>query len=167
MKRRTGLLLGLALLSTAAVAAALFTQHVWDMQPCPWCILQRVIFLAIAALCLLALPFAAWQRAAALPFAAWWQRAVALPVALLALGGVAAAAYQHFVAAQSESCALSWPERFIATLGLDALWPQVFVAYASCQDAAVTLLGLPYEAWSGLLFLVVLAGSLTLLLKEA
>ena len=35
-------------LPVAAVGAALITQHGLDMQPCPWCVLQRVIFLGIA-----------------------------------------------------------------------------------------------------------------------
>ena len=32
-----------------AVALALVTQHVFGMQPCPWCVLQRLIFVAISA----------------------------------------------------------------------------------------------------------------------
>lgn len=140
MRRPALLLLALAAVCLAAVAAALFTQYQWDMQPCPWCILQRVIFLAIAAVCLLALPFAPLRRAAA------------VPIALLALCGVAAATYQHFVAASSASCNLSLAERIVAAIGLDAWWPEVFVAYSNCQDAAVNLFGLPFEAWSGLLF---------------
>ena len=32
-------------LSFGAVAAALVSQHVFGMQPCPWCVLQRLIFL--------------------------------------------------------------------------------------------------------------------------
>ena len=51
MNRRL-LLVAIALLSLGAVGAALLTQHVWGMQPCPWCVLQRAIFclIAIAAL---------------------------------------------------------------------------------------------------------------------
>ena len=45
-------LLALALLCVAVVGAALVTQHVFDMLPCPWCILQRIIFLVIALLLL-------------------------------------------------------------------------------------------------------------------
>ena len=45
----------IALLSLAAVAAALVSQHMFDMQPCPWCVLQRLIFLAIAGVSALAL----------------------------------------------------------------------------------------------------------------
>ena len=49
------LLAGTALVSVAAVGVALVSQHVFGMEPCPWCILQRVIFLAIALVCLVGL----------------------------------------------------------------------------------------------------------------
>ena len=42
--------------------------------------------------------------------------------------------------------------RIVGTLGLDERWPQVFMATASCAEAKVKLMGLPYEAWSGMLF---------------
>ena len=45
------LLASVALLSLAAVGLALVSQHVFGMEPCPWCVLQRVIFLAIALAC--------------------------------------------------------------------------------------------------------------------
>ena len=35
----TRLLLAMAAVSVAAVGIALVSQHVFDMQPCPWCIL--------------------------------------------------------------------------------------------------------------------------------
>ena len=44
--RLFGLVAGVAL---AGVGAALVSQHVFDMQPCPWCVLQRLIFVVIAA----------------------------------------------------------------------------------------------------------------------
>ena len=49
-----------ALTCLAAVGVALVSQHVFDMQPCPWCVLQRVVFLAIALACGLGL---AWRSA--------------------------------------------------------------------------------------------------------
>jgi disulfide bond formation protein DsbB len=67
---------------------------------------------------------------------------------LLAAGGMAAALWQHFVAASSESCNLTWPDRLMAALKLDSLLPEVFQARASCAEAAVNLFGLPYEFWS-------------------
>jgi disulfide bond formation protein DsbB len=64
------------------------------------------------------------------------------------------------VAANAESCAFSPPERFIAWTGLDARFPEVFVAYASCADAKVQLLGLPYEFFSLGLFALLGAAAL-------
>jgi disulfide bond formation protein DsbB len=144
-----------ALLCVAAVAAALVSQHRFDMQPCPWCVLQRLIFLAIAAAALLA-----WALPPAGP-----RRIGAGLMLLLAGSGVAAALWQHFVAASSTSCNLTLADRIVAATGLDQRWPDVFVAYASCADAKVNLLGLPYEAWSLALFAALGAVALRVLLK--
>jgi len=145
-----------ALLALGAVAAALVSQHVYDMQPCPWCVLQRLIFVAIAAACALGL---LWRGVAG--------RIVAAVLALaLALSGVAAALYQNRVAAKSESCAFTFPERFIAATGLDAWLPDVFQARASCIDAAVRLWGLPYEVYSLALFALVAVGGVVLLRRR-
>ncbi len=125
-------------LPLVAVALALVSQHRFGMEPCPWCVLQRVIFLAIA---LAALP--AWVVSAR-PL----RLASAAAVLALAAGGVAAALWQHFVAAASASCNLTLADRIVGGLGLDALLPDVFEPRASCADSAVALLGLPYEFWS-------------------
>ena len=147
----------LFVLPLAAVGAALFTQYAWDMQPCPWCVLQRVVFLAIALAALPALLFrAAWAR--------WLSGGL---VVLLASGGAAAALWQHFVAASSTSCALTWADRWIRNSGLDELLPQVFAAYASCAEAKVNLFGVPYEFYSLALFIVIGSGALLLLSARA
>ena len=74
---------------------------------------------------------------------------------MLAAGGLAAALWQHFVAAQSASCNLTLADRIVNATGLNAMLPDVFEARASCADAAVSLLGLPYAMWSGVLFAVI------------
>ena len=137
----------LAVLGVTAVVAALISQHVFGMEPCPWCVLQRVIFLAIALVCLVGL---AWRARAG-------QRAAGALVLLLAAGGVAAALWQHFFAAASASCNLTLADRIVGATKLDTLLPDVFSARASCADAAVNLAGMPYEFWSLLLFLVAAA----------
>jgi hypothetical protein len=38
----------IALVALAAVGAALVSQHRFGMEPCPWCVLQRLIFVGIA-----------------------------------------------------------------------------------------------------------------------
>jgi len=129
-------------LSIGAVGAALVTQHVFDMQPCPWCVLQRLIFVALALVAVLGLLWTSrlGRRVAAV-----------IGVALAALG-VAAALWQHAVAAKSASCNLTLADRIVSGLQLDALLPQVFAATASCAEAAVQLFGVPYEYWSLALF---------------
>ncbi len=153
MNSRDGWLVGITLASIAALAAALVLQYRWNMQPCPWCILQRAVFVAIAAAGIVGL---LWRgRLGA--------RLSALLVLLLAVCGAAAALWQHFVAVSAESCALTLAERIVSTLALDERWPEVFTAFASCKDAAVRLLGVPFEFWSLALFVVIGAVSISVL----
>ena len=140
----------LVLLPLAAVAAAVVSQHVYGMLPCPWCVLQRLLFVLIA---LLALP----GLLVRVPIV---RLAAAVEVLLVCIAGLAAALWQHFVAASSTSCAMTLADRINTAVGLDALWPEVFAAYATCADSAVKLFGLPYEAYSGALFIVLAVLSL-------
>ncbi len=136
------LLLGMLVAAWGSVGFALYTQHVWGMLPCPWCVLQRLIFVLIgeAALLGLLLAGASGRRVAG---------GLALP---LALAGMGTALWQHFVAAASASCNLSMADRLMGATGLDSRFPEVFAAYASCADAKVDLAGVPYELWSLALF---------------
>jgi protein dithiol:quinone oxidoreductase len=154
---RTALWAVLVLLPLAAVGAALVSQHTFDMQPCPWCVLQRVIFVAMA---LVAAPALLLRQA--LP-----RRLLAGAALLLAVAGMAAALWQHFVAASSTSCNLTLADRIVGGLGLDGLAPAVFAAYASCADAAVKLVGLPYEFWSLALYVLLAVLALRLLRRPA
>jgi len=138
------LLLGIAALSVAAVAAALVAQYRFDMQPCPWCILQRVIYVLIAVIAALG---------ALLPGTAA-RRSGAAAVLLLAGCGVASAVYQHVVASQLYSCSLTFADKVINALKLESLVPSVFGVTASCADAAVSVLGVPFEYWSLALFVL-------------
>lgn len=147
------LLGGVALTGVAAVGIALVSQHVFGIEPCPWCILQRVIFLSIALVCVLALP---WRSRAASALAAGLG-------ALLAMAGMAAALWQHFVAARSDSCAVSLADRIVSGLHLDTLWPDVFLAGAGCADVPASLLGIPFPIWSlGLFVLMDIACTLAI-----
>jgi len=148
------LFLAAAALNLGVVATALYTQHALGMLPCPWCVLQRLIFVVVAAAALLG---AALSAPAA-------RRGAAGLMLLGAVAGAAAALWQHFVAASSTSCKLTLADRIISATGLDALLPDVFGVWASCADAAVKLLGLPYEAWSLTAFLLLAAIAVRLLL---
>ncbi|MES2714497.1 MAG: disulfide bond formation protein B [Pseudomonadota bacterium] len=156
MRART-LLAGLTVLPLLAVAAALYTQYRMDMMPCAWCVLQRLMFVVVAAAGLLGLvlPGAALRRAAGV---------LAL---LAAAGGITAALWQHFVANASASCAMSLADRLMGATGLDSRFPEVFAAYASCADAKVDLLGLPYEFWSLGLFVVLALAAARVIARPA
>ena len=157
MKRGSLALQALAvLLPLAAVATALYTQHVLGMQPCPWCVLQRLIFLAIA---LAALPGLLANRPP-------WRQLSGAAVVVLAGCGAAAALWQHFVAAASASCVQTLADRVVGGLGLVDALPEVFAPYASCAEAAIKLLGLSYEFWSLGLFLALGAIGLNGLLRR-
>jgi disulfide bond formation protein DsbB len=136
---------GIAIGCLAAVAAALVSQYKFDMQPCPWCVLQRVIFLAVALACVVGL---VWRRTAGRMLAS------AVGIALAACG-IGSALWQHFKAAASASCSFTLADKIIGTLQLDSLAPDVFSPRASCADAAVKLLGVPYDFWSLALFTLI------------
>ena len=136
----------IAFVSFAAVLVALATQHLFDMQPCAWCTFQRLIYLVIGALAVIA-----WLRSRV-----GLRRArlslLALTMALLSAYGVAVALYQHLVASRTESCSLTLADKVIKAAHLDEFAPWLFKATAYCSEANVPLLGLPYALWSALLF---------------
>lgn len=148
MKRSTALLSGVALVSVGAMAAAWVSQHHYGMQPCPWCVLQRAVFGALALAAILGLLVRRSHGAL---------QAVSVLGAALGLAGGAAATWQHFVAASQVSCNLTLADKIVSTLRLDETWPGMFSATASCAEAAVKLWGVPYEFWSLALF-AMLAG---------
>ena len=133
-----------AALSFGVVVAALVSQHAFGMEPCPWCVLQRLIFVAIGVFAVLGL---VWRGPAG-------SRVAGTFALLLAGAGMSAAAWQQFVAAKSASCNLTLADRVMSASQLDRLLPDVFEARASCADAAVNLLGVPYAMWSALAFVV-------------
>jgi disulfide bond formation protein DsbB len=135
-------LLALAGVCWGAVGFAMLAQYQWDMLPCPWCTLQRLIYLLIGLLALMA---AGWGAA--------WPRRALMGLGLVLSGcGVASALWQHLVAAASASCNLTLADKILSALGLFDLAPEVFAPMASCADAAVNLLGVPFAIWSVLLF---------------
>ena len=136
-------LVAIGLVSLGAVGLAAIAQHVFDMQPCPWCVLQRLIYIVVGVLALVA---------AALPGLG---RRLFIVLALLGtLCGLASALWQQLHAVNEASCAMTLADRIMTALQLDSLVPQLFTAYASCADAAVSVLGIPFAVWSCLLYVI-------------
>ena len=133
----------IGVISLGAVGVAAIAQYAFDMQPCPWCVLQRLIYIVIGVLALLGALLSNTPRR------------IAVGLAFLgALWGIGTALYQQLHAVNEASCDLSMAERFINWLQLDRLVPQLFIAYASCADAAVSILHIPFAVWSCILFTI-------------
>jgi len=140
-----GLLTASALLCALALVLGQAAQHLLDMQPCAWCVLQRLLFLLVGAFALIG-----WL--------ARGSRAMAVAMSALAFasaaGGTWAALHQQFVASQSESCVFTFADRTMMKLRLDESLPWLFEATASCSEANLPLLGLPFATWSAALFVL-------------
>lgn len=145
--RSTRLLHLIAVICVAAVAAALASQHLFDMPPCAWCVFQRLLFLVIAVVC--------W---AGVLLARIWPPAPRVAgglTGLIAVGGVISGWYQHTVAAQMFSCDRTFADHFMVNSGLDAAIPWLFGIFATCMDAQVKLLGVEYVLWAVATFVLV------------
>ena len=111
---------GCALIGAAALAAAVVSQHAFGFEPCSWCVLQRLIVLLLILVCAAGALMGTRERPRRWP--AWG----AFP---LALSGLGAALWQHFVAASSSSCNLTLADRIVSGLRLDALAAEIVDAY--------------------------------------
>jgi len=134
----------IALFSFGAVGIALVSQHVFDMPPCAWCVMQRLIYLVIGVVALIG----------GLGGGRALTRICGFLAALLSLSGIVAAWYQYSVAANMLSCDQTFADRFMTGIGLASAIPPLFGIYATCMDAKVPVLGVEYALWSLALFVI-------------
>lgn len=124
--------------------AAGLSIGVWlNLQPCPFCIFQRVLYLLIG---FAALAGAVWSAS---PMA----RRLASGIGVgAALGGLVTASYQTYMQlfpASVIECGFSEPnaiERFVDVLG--PYWEFMFLATGLCSSVDWTFLGLSMANWS-------------------
>ncbi|MEN4921361.1 disulfide bond formation protein B [Achromobacter spanius] len=135
----------IALFCFGAVGVALVSQHVFDMPPCAWCVMQRLIYLVIGVFALIG----GFGGGRALT------RVCGALAAILSLSGIVAAWYQYSVAANMLSCDQTFADRFMTGIGLESAIPALFGIYATCMDAKVPVLGIEYALWSLALFVIV------------
>ena len=138
--------------SLALVVVAVLMGEWLHLAACPLCIFQRILYLLLAGLALIA---------ALLPQGRG--RTLVVFVALVvALGGVAAAVWQSWLQAfpnPALECSYSDPnmiERLVDWLGMQ--WPRLFMATGFCSSKEWTLVGLSMANWSVLAFLVLGVG---------
>ena len=146
MQLELNLLRLIGVLSLSSVSIALVSQYVFDMQPCAWCVFQRLLYLTIGLISL-GLGFSKPTRVrTALGSAS---------LVAIAMMGVSAAWYQEKVAANTFSCAQTLADQIMTKSGLDSAAPWLFGIYASCMDARVKLLGIEYAWWSLAMFILI------------
>ncbi|MBP5986665.1 MAG: disulfide bond formation protein B [Azonexus sp.] len=139
--------LGLGCFGLVAFGMAL--QQIYHLAPCPLCIFQRLLYLAIGALGLLGFVLPAGRLL--------W---VAL-IGGLGLLGTGVAAYQTWMQAYphlAPECSYTDPniiERLVDWLGME--WPSLFLATGFCTSRDWELFGLSMANWSVLIFIGIVA----------
>jgi disulfide bond formation protein DsbB len=144
MKSSKILLIAIAVACLALLGGAVYLQLVRYMLPCPWCVIQRYIFLAIAVICLITalLPASATRIGAALG-------------TLTALGGCGAAGWLVWVQAHpSVSCGIDPMETSLNKIFSAKLLPVLLKADGMCSTEYEPILGVSLPQWSLTAFVV-------------
>lgn len=141
LPRRWLYLLG-ALTVAALFGAALYLQYVLRQDPCPLCMVQRVIFIAIGALFFIAALHNAGRIGS---------RVYSVLVALFAAGGVAVAArhiwIQHLPKDQVPGCGPGL-EYMLQNFPMSEVWQELLHGSGECAAKGWTFLALGIPEWS-------------------
>jgi protein dithiol:quinone oxidoreductase len=130
----------------ALLVAAYFLQYgPGQMQPCPLCILQRYVYIAIALAAILAAALGP-RRVGAMLFAS--------VIAVFALTGAALALWQVTKGDTMTSCDTDPVGLFVYALPMRSWWPAFLAAYGGCADKIPPILGISVPLWSFLWFAV-------------
>ena len=138
------------------LGVALYLQHWKNLDPCPWCVVQRIGFMLIGLVALLA----ALHRPARSGIAVYGGL-----VSLVSIGGIAAAGYQIYLQMDPKralSCAGSAVERILDKLALGKLIPPLLQYDGPCTLKPWSLLGMSIPEWSLIWFGIFLIAALTI-----
>ena len=131
------------------IASGLYLQHNKGLEPCPLCVLQRVIFVAIGAVALVAALLGPKRPVARI--------VSGLAVALLALAGAVVAArqswLQHFPPPIQE-CGADF-DFLVDTTPLAQLLPALFSGTGDCAQRSWLFLNLSIAEWALIFFLAI------------
>jgi len=127
----------------ALIAVALYLQHLHDMLPCPLCVIQRYLFLAIGVATLVAAISGKVREGTILAL-------------LAALGGLyTVGKHLYVIANPGFSCGIDPMETFLNKIPTAEYLPWLFRADGLCAGATDSLLGLAIPQWSAVWFVVV------------
>ena len=142
MPNNRTLLLAVAATCFALVGAALYLQHILEMRPCPLCVIQRYMFLAIGLATLVAAISGKVREGTVL--------------ALLAgFGGLyTVGKHLYVIANPGFSCGIDPMETMLNKIPSAEYLPWLFRADGLCEGATDTVLGLAIPQWSAVWFAV-------------
>ncbi|MYN01290.1 disulfide bond formation protein B [Pseudoduganella sp. DS3] len=147
-------LLAIALVSFGLIGAAMYLQHVLYLMPCPLCVIQRYLFIAVGL--------------AALVGALTSKPKLGAGVGLLAaLGGLGVAGKQLYVLSQpSLSCGIDPMETMLNKIPTAEYLPWLFYAEGLCQDAKEKFMGLQVPTWAFIWFGILAAVTAWAMLRK-
>lgn len=138
---------------------ALYLQHVENLDPCPWCIVQRLLFIAVGLVCLAAALHRPGRTGTLL---------YGVLGGLIAAGGAAAAAYHIYIQndkARALECMGSPLERWLDASRIGKMIPPLLQYDGSCIAKPWAFLGLSIPAWSLVWFVILLAAFVAVVVK--
>lgn len=142
-------------------SAALYLQYVLREEPCPLCMLQRVIFIAVGMLFLIA---------AAHNASRFGSRIYATLIALFALGGVATASrhiwLQHLPKDQVPACGPGL-DYMLQNFPLAEVWQELMHGSGECAEKGWTFLTLGLPEWSLIWYVLLGLWALFIAFKQA
>jgi disulfide bond formation protein DsbB len=124
------------------LAYAVYLQYWKGLDPCPWCIVQRVGFLLVALIALVA----ALQRPWSFGIRVW-----SVLGGLVALGGAGTAVYHLWLQSdpkRAAACAGSALERLLDDSRIGDWVPPLLQYGGTCEAKPWSLLGLSVPQWS-------------------
>ena len=124
----------------ALLGGAYFMQYgPGQLQPCPLCILQRYVYMAIAVVAL---------AAAAIGPNRLFAMLVTAVLNVLATLGAGLALWQVTKGDTMTSCATDLVGQIVYALPMRAWWPEFLAAYGGCADKVPPILGVSVPVWS-------------------
>ena len=131
---------GIGVSCVALLGGAYFMQYgPGQMQPCPLCILQRYVYMAIAVIAL---------TTAAIGPNRLFAMLVAVVLNVLATLGAGLALWQVTKGDTMTSCDTDLVGQIVYALPMRAWWPEFLAAYGGCADKVPPIFGISVPVWS-------------------
>ncbi len=141
----------------ALIGFALYLQHVQDLDPCPLCIFQRIVIIALGAVSLVAFV----QN----PLG-WGQRVYAGIALALSAAGAALAARHVWIQAYPESIECGpGLDYMLEQFSLTEVFSKVLKGTGDCADILWTFLGLSIPGWTLVVFALFFLVSLVFVIR--